>query len=291
MIAVIKPKKNRKDLEEKRYSWATFAQQIIAAVLAAFFIFPIMVIINNAFKTKQELYFNSPLSLPANIDLTNFTTAWNKLDLGSAFFNSFVYTTVSVVLVALLCTITAWAIARGATRVFRAVRIYFLVGILIPSQALSLPIYLLWNSFGLINTRFGLIALYVSIGLSFGIFLQTNFMSTVPVDIEEAAQIDGCNVYHTFFRIVLPLLKAPMATLVIVQSFSIWNDYMLTNLVLQSKDKRTVILAMKTLFTATANDYSTAMAAIVLSATPIIILFVLLQKQFIKGMLVGAVKG
>ena len=104
-------------------------------------------------------------------------------------------------------------------------------------------------------------------------------------------RIDGCNVYQTFFKVVMPLLKAPMATLIITQSFSIWNDYMLANLMIQSKAKRTVIIAMKTLFSTTKNDYATAMAAIILSATPIIVLFVALQKQFIKGMTIGAVKG
>lgn len=281
-----KPKADR-----PKYTWGTFGIQLIALVVSLFFIFPILMIINNAFKTKQELILNPPLSLPGSFNLDNFHTAWKKLELGTAFANSFMYTAISVLLIAMLCTITAWAIARGGTRLFKAARIYFLIGILIPAQALCLPIYLLWNSMGLINSRIGLIALYVSTGLSFGIFLQTNFMKTVPIDIEEAAVIDGCNVYQTFFRVVMPLLKAPMATLIIVQSFTIWNDFMLTNLVVQSKSMRTVILAMKTLFSTSENDYSSAMAAIILSATPVIVLFVALQKQFIKGMTIGAVKG
>lgn len=281
-----KPKADR-----PKYTWGTFGIQLIALVVSLFFIFPILMIINNAFKTKQELILNPPLSLPGSFNLDNFHTAWKKLELGTAFANSFMYTAISVLLIAMLCTITAWAIARGGTRLFKAARIYFLIGILIPAQALCLPIYLLWNSMGLINSRVGLIALYVSTGLSFGIFLQTNFMKTVPIDIEEAAVIDGCNVYQTFFRVVMPLLKAPMATLIIVQSFTIWNDFMLTNLVVQSKSMRTVILAMKTLFSTSENDYSSAMAAIILSATPVIVLFVALQKQFIKGMTIGAVKG
>ena len=281
-----KPKADR-----PKYTWGTFGIQLIALVVSLSFIFPILMIINNAFKTKQELILNPPLSLPGSFNLDNFHTAWKKLELGTAFANSFMYTAISVLLIAMLCTITAWAIARGGTRLFKAARIYFLIGILIPAQALCLPIYLLWNSMGLINSRVGLIALYVSTGLSFGIFLQTNFMKTVPIDIEEAAVIDGCNVYQTFFRVVMPLLKAPMATLIIVQSFTIWNDFMLTNLVVQSKSMRTVILAMKTLFSTSENDYSSAMAAIILSATPVIVLFVALQKQFIKGMTIGAVKG
>lgn len=277
--------------ERKPYTWSDFGMQVIVFLVAVFFIFPLLIILNNSFKTTPELVLNFPLSMPESLNLTNYTTAWNKLELGSAFLNSLIYTGVSVVLIAVLCSITAWAIARGQSRFFSFCRVYFIIGILIPAQALVLPIYLLWNSMGLINSRPGLIALYVSTGLSFGIFLQTNFMKTVPIDIEEAARIDGCNVYQTFFKVVMPLLKAPMATLIITQSFSIWNDYMLANLMIQSKAKRTVIIAMKTLFSTTKNDYATAMAAIILSATPIIILFVALQKQFIKGMTIGAVKG
>ena len=283
--------KKTKATAPEKYTISTFGLQLLSALVALFFVFPIFIIFNNAFKTKQELFMNPPLSMPSSIKPDNFLMAWKKLELGTAFFNSFSYTAISVLLIAFLCTITAWAIARGGSKLFQAARVYFLIGILIPAQALCLPIYLLWNSLGLVNSRFGLIILYVSTGLSFGIFLQTNFMKTVPIDIEEAARIDGCNVYRTFFSVVLPLLKAPMATLIIVQSFTIWNDYMLTNLVVQSKNMRTVILAKKTLFSTTANDYSTAMAAIILSATPIIVLFVLLQKQFIKGMTIGAVKG
>ena len=283
-MSMIKPIK-------KKHSGFSAGMQLIALIVAVFFAFPLLIILNNAFKTTRELAMNHPLSMPASINLDNFAGAWKKLELGTAFLNSFIYTGVSVVIIAFLCTITAWAIARGQTRFFRASRIYCLIGILIPAQALCLPIYLLWNSMGLTNSRPGLIALYVSTGMSFGIFLQTNFMKTVPVDIEEAARIDGCNVYQTFFRVVLPLLKAPMATLIITQSFTVWNDYMLANLMIQSKSNRTVIIAMKTLFSATKNDYATAMAAIILSATPIIVLFVALQKQFIKGMTVGAVKG
>ena len=274
-----------------KYTWSTFGLQLIALVVALFFAFPLVIIVNNAFKTTRELAMNHPLSMPEQFNFNNFANAWKKLELGTAFANSFIYTGVSVVIIAFVCTITAWAIARGQSRFFRFSRVYFLIGILIPAQALCLPIYLLWNRMGLTNSKLGLIAIYVSTGLSFGIFLKTNFMKTVPIDIEEAACIDGCNVYQTFFSVVLPLLKAPMATLIITQSFSVWNDYMLANLMIQSKFKRTVIIAMKTLFSTTTSDYATAMAAIILSATPIIVLFVTLQKQFIKGMTIGAVKG
>lgn len=284
-------KTNHVRSKKKTEAITTVILQIVALLVSFFFIFPILIIINNSFKTKREIVMNPPLSLPKHFGLENYITAWKKLDFTTAFTNSLIYTAISTIIIAIICTITAWAIVRGATKVFQAFRIYFMIGILIPAQALCLPLYILWSKLGLINTRFGLIAIYICTGLSFGIFLQSNFISTVPLGIEEAARIDGCNVYQTFFNITLPLLRAPMATLVIVQTFTLWNDYMVTNLVVQSKNIRTIILAMRTLFSTSKNDYSVAMAAIIISATPIIILFVCLQKQFIKGMTIGAVKG
>ena len=265
--------------------------QLLATAIGVLFLFPILMIVNFAFKTKKELYLDNPLSLPGDPTFDNFINAISKLNLDTAFLNSLFYTAVSVLIMALLCTMTAWAIARGKNRFFQFALVYFVIGILVPSQALMLPIYQIWNGLGMVNSRVGIILLYISTGMSFGIFLQTNFMSTIPVELEEAARIDGCSVYRTFFSIVLPLGKASMATLIIVQSFTIWNDFLLTSLMVSRENLRTVTLALKLLFSEQAKDYSTAMAGILLSAIPVIIVFLCLQKQFIKGMTVGAVKG
>lgn len=265
--------------------------QLLATAIGVLFLFPILMIVNFAFKTKKELYLDNPLSLPGDPTFDNFINAISKLHLDTAFLNSLFYTAVSVLILALLCTMTAWAIARGKNRFFQFALVYFVIGILVPSQALMLPIYQIWNGLGMVNSRVGIILLYISTGMSFGIFLQTNFMSTIPVELEEAARIDGCSVYRTFFSIVLPLGKASMATLIIVQSFTIWNDFLLTSLMVSRENLRTVTLALKLLFSEQAKDYSTAMAGILLSAIPVIIVFLCLQKQFIKGMTVGAVKG
>ena len=133
--------------------------------------------------------------------------------------------------------------------------------------------------------------MYIATGMSFGVFLMTSFMTTVPIELEESAQIDGCSVYRTYFSIVMPLLKPAIATLIIMQSFQIWNDYLMANLYLSSKSLRTLTVAMQALFSQQTSDYTTAMAAIVISVLPIAILFISLQKYFVKGMTVGAVKG
>ncbi|MCI6431498.1 MAG: carbohydrate ABC transporter permease [Lachnospiraceae bacterium] len=281
----------RKKRIKEKYTKDLIGMQILATVLAILFAFPILMIINFSFKTKAELYMDPPLSLPSAFRIDNFINAIEKLHLNTAFFNSFFYTIISVGIMALICTITAWAIARGKNKFFRFSLVYFIIGILVPAQALMLPIYQIWNYFGMINTRVGLILLYIATGMSFGIFLQTNFMSTVPVELEEAARIDGCNVYQTFFKVVLPLVRSSMATMIIIQTFNIWNEFMLTNLMVSRENLRTVTLALKLLFSDFAKDYATAMAGIILSSIPIVILFICLQKQFIKGMTVGAVKG
>lgn len=127
--------------------------------------------------------------------------------------------------------------------------------------------------------------------MSFGIFLMNSFMSTVPLELEEAAKIDGCSILKIYTVIVMPLLKPAMATLIIMQSFQIWNDYLMANLYLSSKQLKTLTVAIQSLFSTQTSDYTTAIAAIVVSVLPIAILFLSLQKYFIKGMTVGAVKG
>lgn len=267
------------------------ALQIFMTVLALLFLTPIFIIINYSFKTKKELYLNSPLSLPESLNFDNYIKAFDKLDLVTTFGNTLFYTVISVFLLAVLCGVTAWAIARCKRKFFKFCYVYFIVGILIPYQALFLPIYIIGFNLHLTNTRYGIIFMYVATGISFGVFLMNSFMSTVPLELEEAARIDGCSVYRTYFSVVLPLLRPAMATLVIMQAFQIWNDYLLASLYVSKNDLKTLTVSIQSLFSAQSNDYTTAMAAIVISVLPIVILFLALQKYFIKGMTVGAVKG
>lgn len=278
-------------VKKQPYTKSTFVTQVIMTLVAIFFIFPIFIILNYSFKGKKELYLSSPLALPESPTFDNYVNAFKKLDLGTTFTNTVIYTALSVLILALLCGITAWAISRGKHKFFKFAYIYFIVGILIPYQALFLPIYIIGNNLHITNTRFGLIFMYVATGISFGVFLMNSFMSTVPLELEEAARLDGCSVPKTYFKVVLPILKPAMATLIIMQAFQIWNDYLLASLYVSKKDLKTLTVSIQSLFSAQSSDYTTAMAAIVISVLPIAILFLSLQKYFIKGMTVGAVKG
>lgn len=287
----MKRKKEKEPVQAQVYTKGTFGMQIIMTVAALFFISPILIILNYSFKGKKELYLNSPLSLPESLNFDNYAAAFKKLDLATTFTNTFIYTAISVLILALLCGVTAWAIARCTHKFFKFCYVYFIVGILIPYQALFLPIYIIGFNLKLTNTRYGIIFMYVATGISFGVFLMNSFMSTVPLELEEAARIDGCSVFKTYFKVVMPILKPAMATLIIMQAFQIWNDYLLASLYVSKKQLKTLTVAISSLFSAQSSDYTTAMAAIVISVLPIAILFLSLQKYFIKGMTVGAVKG
>ncbi len=291
-MARLKKDKNEMDNVSKQpYTKSTFAIQIIMTMVAAAFIAPILMVINYSFKTKKELYLTSPLSLPQSFNFDNYKKAFDKLNMVTTFTNTFLYTALSVLILAILCGTTAWAIARCKHKFFKFCYVYFIIGILIPYQALFLPIYIIGFKLNLTNTRFGIIFMYIATAISFGVFLMTSFMSTVPIELEEAARIDGCSIFKTYFKIVLPLLKPAMATLIIMQAFQIWNDYLLASLYVSSKQLKTLTVSIQSLFSAQTSDYTTAMAAIVISVLPIAILFISLQKYFIKGMTVGAVKG
>jgi raffinose/stachyose/melibiose transport system permease protein len=277
--------------KKDKMSVSTLLIQIGVFFVFLLFIAPIFIIFNYSFKTKRELYIGNPLALPAAPSFDNYITALEKLNLSATFFNTVFYTAVSVLILAMVCGSAAWAIARNRGKFYKFAYFYFIVGILIPAQALFLPIYIVGFRTGLVNTRLGVIIMFVATNISFGIFLMTSFMSTIPVELEEAARIDGCSIYRCYFSIVLPLLAPAMATLVIMQSFQIWNDYLMPSLFVSSNKLKTMTVAIQALFSQQTSDYSTAFAAIVLSALPITVLFITLQKYFIKGMMVGAVKG
>lgn len=285
-------KRNKKQSDELTMNKkASPVVQVLMTIVALIYLFPLFVIVNYSFKTKKELYLESPLALPKSFNLDNYIQAYKKLDMQVTFVNTVFYTAVSVFILAVLCGVTAWAIARCKRRFFKFCYVYFIVGILIPYQALFLPIYIIGYRLNLTNTRYGIIFMYVATGISFGVFLMTSFMNTVPIELEESARIDGCSVYRTYFSIVLPLLKPAMATLVIMQAFQIWNDYLLASLYVSRNQLKTLTVSISSLFSAQSSDYTTAMAAIVISVLPIAVLFMSLQKYFIKGMTVGAVKG
>ena len=233
------------------------------------------------------------MSLPSSFQLDNYKKAFDKLDLATTFTNTFLYTAVSVLILALLCGTTAWAIARCRARFFKFCYIYFIVGILIPYQALFLPIYIIGYRLKLTNTRYGIIFMYVATGISFGVFLMNSFMSTVPIELEEAARIDGSREFRTFNQIVLPIMKPAMAVQAIFTFVGSWNNYFVPALVIQSKEKMTVPILIALLRGADYmnRDMGKIYMMIMVAIVPIVLVYLILSKYIIAGVTLGGVKG
>jgi len=275
----------------RRLSLGELLLQALMTLVAAIVALPILEVVNLSLKTKRELYVGDPLALPLRPAWENYSLAFERLKLGTTFLNTLIYTSLSVAITAILASAAAWAISRNKGAFFRLSYLVFILGILIPYQALFIPIYVMGYTLHITNTVHGIVFMYVAVGMSFCVFLMTSFMTQVPLELEESARIDGCSVYRIFFSIVLPLLRPALATLVILQAFGTWNDFLMASLFVSDTRLKTMTVFLRYLFSTTSQDYTTAMAAIVILFVPIMILFAALQKYFVKGMTVGAVKG
>ena len=290
--------KRRKNKEENRdhqpYTKTTAIIQVIMTIALVVFLAPILIIINYSFKTKKELYLNSPLSLPEKLNFENYVNAFKKLDLATTFSNTFLYTAISVVILALLCGTTAWAIARCKKKFFKFAYIYFVIGILIPYQALFLPIYTIGYKLHLTNTRFGIIFMYVATGVSFGVFLMTSFMSTVPLELEEAARIDGLGRVGIITKILAPMCKSALFTVILVTFTDGWNSYFWPKIIARGEPRRVLTIGLAQLQNTfagqeTMNNHE-VMAGAVLAVVPVIILFFIFQKYMLTGYSKAAMK-
>ena len=283
---------NKKAAQKKKVTH--FITMAVLVILFLAFIFPFIMVIINAFKTKGDITAD-PLALIGShgFILTNFTDAMKKMNFATSFTNSLMITTISTIFTILLSAMTAFVIVRNKWKACGLLFSLMIASMVIPFQVLMIPLVSLYGGiFGVLNSRITLILMHIGFSLSMATFMFHGAIHTsIPLELEEAARIDGCSVFRTYFSVVLPLLKPAMATLIIMQAFQIWNDYLLASLYVSKKELKTLTVAIQSLFSAQSSDYTTAMAAIVISVLPIAILFLSLQKYFIKGMTVGAVKG
>ena len=272
-----------KDPREKtRYTGAT---QVVTTLAALLFLAPLLIILNYSFKTKRELYIGNPLALPESLNLTNYQNAYAKLDLSVTFVNTALYTIVAVAFLALLCGAAAWTIARNKGRFYRFAYLYFIIGILIPAQALFLPIYLVGYRTGLVNTRVGVILMFIATNLSFGVFLMTSFMSTVPVELEEAALMEGCRWGQVLFRVLLPMSWPSVLAFATVSITYHWNEYLWPLMMLNDPDKQvlTVGLVSFAMGAESGGQWGTIGAGTLMVCLPLMLAFILFQKQFLRS--------
>lgn len=262
-----------------------FLVGLIAAVL---YLCPVLILVNSSFKTLKEIYLDI-LALPEKLSWTNYYSALEALDFGQTFLNSIVITVTSTVLILLVSSMAAWALARYKTRTSKILFMVFAAAQLIPFQCVMLPLVDFMDKLHLMN-RPGLIFMYVGFGCSMSIVLFHGFISNVPKELEEAATIDGCNMFQTFFMIVLPLLKTILVTVAILEVMWIWNDFLLPQLVINKPGWQTLPLKTYLFFGQFTKKWDLATAGLVLCMLPIVIFYLTCQKYIVKGVTEGAVK-
>lgn len=263
---------------------------IILIAVSVTCLFPVFWMLSSSLKTQEQIFAKITL-LPETWNWSNYITAFVKADFGQYFLNSVFYTVVGVFFVVLISSLAAYAFARLE---FFGKHVFFYILIatlLIPIPGVFVPLYLLLKSLGLLDSRLGLLLCYVSNGLAFAIFLLKGFFDDLPKEIEEAALIDGCSRLGIYWRIALPLAKPALATIVIMNSLTIWNEFLLALVVLQDKAKMPIQRGLMVFQGTFITDYPLLMAGLTIATIPIVIVYLLMQKHIVKGIAAGAIKG
>ncbi|WP_248927281.1 carbohydrate ABC transporter permease [Paenibacillus hamazuiensis] len=260
------------------------------AVLCLANIIPILWMIVSSFKSEEEFSVN-PVGWPKLWDFSNYPKAWKVAHLGTYFWNSLLVTAAAIVLTVLLGALCSYFIARFEFRWSKWVYGLFIVGMTIPIHATLVPIFSLMKKLGLLNTQLSLVLPYTAFHLSITIFILVGFMKSFPKDIEESAIIDGGGAYRIFWSIVLPMTRPALATVVIINFIYNWNEFLFALVLISKNGLKTLPLGLAN-FAGTETKFQTMqMAALTMALAPVLIFYMLLEKQLVQGMTAGAVKG
>jgi raffinose/stachyose/melibiose transport system permease protein len=264
----------------------TYILLIITGLLV---LYPILLIFMSSFKTGID-FMGNPVGLPSGITFENYTVAWEEGNFGRYFFNSIFVTMMSVLGITLFGAMAAYGLNRnfkGNQLLF----IYFLLGMMIPAQATIIMLFIFLKQIALLNTYLGLILVYIAQSLPLAILIFSGFFKTIPKQLEEAALLDGCSELRTFWVIILPISRPVIATVIILTGLQVWNDFFLPLILILDQDMYTLPVGLLSLRGEFSTNWPAFFAAMNIIAIPIIVIFLFLQKHFIKGLTSGSVKG
>ena len=258
------------------------------------YMFPFIMVVINSLKQKRDI-IKSPFSWLFTIkglSFDNFVKAFTQMDFLNAFKNSLFVTVSATVLVTLLASMLAYYIVRHKNWISNSTFALLVASMIIPFQAIMIPLVSIYGgTLGVLNHRLTLIFMHTGFSMAMSVFMFHGFINgNIPIALEEAAYIDGCTHTQTFFGIVFPLLRPIISTMVILNALAFWNDFLLPSLVLTDKKLLTLPLSTYSFYGTYSADYGTIMAGLLLCVIPILILYVVLQKQIINGVVAGAVK-
>lgn len=272
----------------KRNNLKTLIITALALLLAAIYLFPVLIAILNSFKSKGEI-LTSAISFPSKITLQNYSTVISASNFLGAFFNSILVTGGGIILNLIISLPAGYALSRWKSRIADLLLYVFLSSMFVPFHTIMIALLTTAKNLHLTGSVGGLILVYGGLQCPIPIFLIKGFVSSLPIELEEAAIIDGCNIVQRFYRIVMPLLKPIIATIAVLNALWIWNDFLLPYLMLGKPI--TIPLSQMYFYGQYNQQWHLIMAGFVVSAIPIVIFFLIMQKNIIHGITDGAVKG
>lgn len=277
-------------MKKRTYSWGLLIIELIMIAAALLFLAPFYFVVVNSLKTFAEVLKNSA-SLPQILHWSNYMRSWEFLHFPNALKNTLIVTALSDLGLVLIASMAAYRLVRFPNAVNRILFSLFLAAMVIPFQAIMIPLMKVAGWMHILNSLGGLVLCYLGLGVSFSVFLYHGFVKSIPVEIEEAAVVDGCTPYGIFWKIVFPLLMPMTVTIIISNSLWFWNDFLLPLLMMQDKQLQTLQVAMNALFGQYTKQWDLALAALVMAIVPILAFFLLLQRYIVEGISAGAVKG
>ncbi|MBY9081084.1 L-arabinose transport system permease protein AraQ [compost metagenome] len=264
-------------------------QHVIGYLFALLSLYPVFLMVTASFKTTIEI-FTKPLSLPTKFSLAAYDKLLGQMPFGTYFVNSVLVSVVSVFLILLTATLASYYISRTRYKWNEALLFIFLLGMMIPIKLGIVPLFLLMKGLHLTNTAWSLILIYTAIGIPMGVMILSGFFRTLPTELEEAGRIDGCTDMQILGKIVVPLMRPALGTVMIINFVTAWNDFFFPLIFIQSELKKTIPVGLMSLFGEYASDWSTLFSGLTLASLPMILLFMFASRQFMDGMTAGAVK-
>lgn len=266
--------------------------RVFLIVQALIVVYPLLWNVLAAFKTNAEV-MESPWSLPSSLQFGNFARAFTQAKIGDYMLNSLFVVAMSMAVLLIAAVPTAYVLGRMRFRGRTFLTNLYMAGLFIGGVYIIVPTFMLMNSMHMLDNRFWLSVVYATGSLSFSVFLLTGFMKSIPHDFEEAAMIDGCGYFGTLFRIIMPMARPGIITLIVFSFFDFWNEYVMAVTFITTDAKKTIPIGLSNLMQIQqfATDWGSLFAGLVIVLVPTILVYVLLQKKLTDGMTMGGVKG
>ena len=277
--------------QQHRFKWTDVMVQIGLILWALICLFPVYWMFTFSLKSNEEIFGQNVMGLPQHWLWSNYERALNVGNMGRYFFNSLLVTVVTILITLGAAIMATYAITRLKWKFHKKMNAFFMLGLTIPIHAAIVPLYTTLSRVGLLNTYWALIIPYSAFSLSMAILICTGFMGDIPYDLDEAASLDGCGVWGTFFRVIAPLMTPAVSTVGIYTFLQCWNELMFAKIFVNSDKWRTVPVGIQSLSGQYTTDWGPIGAALSIATIPTLIVYVFLSKRIQESFIAGAVKG